>query len=906
MTDTGTRPKFAPLNGSQQDEANFMRDTRIVLPTFTNPSPRRMLAVATIMLGILGGTALSDAAGNRPRMSWMLPTDAPATEVVEDTVPGSNTIVDLITTEGGGGVWAATGQGASHFTFSRNNWQTFNSEDGLGSDEIPAMHVMGEEVWVATSHSQVYEKQLVPTGDGLFRSTNDGLTWTDVSPDLNQASAPFMLCYDIVPFRDGMVAACFAGGLVVTIDGGQTWTNIFASTADQSDFENRTFARLSNRYFSAVVDPTVPDSLALYAGSAEGIAKFIFLDSALKVTGIDFRDLWVDGSRILAGSEAGVSRTLTRGTTWRSFYEENGLPTNNVSAIHASGGSIMVGVDDTPGGAGAGLAFSSDSGATWVGRPAARAIGEGRGVRSILRAAGAWWAACQAGGLIRSTDDGVTWNSVTPDSAHAENLRDFEAPLFTTNYVNSLAALTDGDSTTLWAGTDGGVIIYRIVGEAYPESAEIVVVDEAGSMTTRVAGVFHQASPVAGDLVWALCVPGGSVTTGDPGHAVSEDGGHTWIVANSILSFERAAFVNSQYYLVGASGLRQGTYPDIDAADMTTVAGFQTLVTNNRIGTELRDVIVETINVDGNPTLSGMWVASDSGLAFSLNAGADWGVIFSNPDPYEWDRLQRTKYGGRDTLDTEKFLSISGDFITALGFQSLAGLRVIWAGTQSTSTGHKNGISRSENGGLSWTVPVTGHRVWNFEFDGQQVWAASSEGLLHSPDGGGTWDTLMHFVDPSSGAVIDSQTEVFSVTVVGDEVWVGTENGLAVLDRANPETVLRVRRTFEAIGEDAPSGEGGAYATPVPFSPDFHPDGLRFHYKPPVTGPVTITIYDFSNRVVKVVTKGAERLADVEYHEADIWDGRNSKGDFVAVGTYVFTIEYSNGDVHWGKLAVLP
>lgn len=868
---------------------------------------RRAIRTAGIvaLILILGpGAALAGSGGGR--MTWVLPSDGVKAEFVTDTVPGSNTIVDLVRANGGNSVWAATGRGASHFSFGRNNWRLYSSSDGLGSDEVPALQVLGDEVWVANSHSQVFQRQSIPTGDGIYKSLNEGQTWVDISPGNGQASSPFMLCYDFAPFRSGVLGACFAGGLILSADGGQSWKNVFASPLDQADFESRTFVRLSNRYFSLAVDPMVPESLAVYAGSAEGIAKFVHLDSALKVTGVDFRAVWNDGSRILAGSEGGISRTLTRGSTWRSFYRKNGLPTNNVSAIHAVGGAIMIGVDSIPGVVGAGLAFSSDSGATWTGRAPVQALGSQRGVRRIIHAAGAWWAACRGGGLIRSTDNGVSWSSVSPDSAHAEDLRNNPLPLLATNRVNALAALADGDSTTLWAGTDAGVIIYRIAGDSLPARADIVPIDPGGAMTTRVAGVFYHDSPTDGDVIWALCVPGGSVTSGNPGHAVSLDGGYSWRVANSILSFESAEFFNNQFYLAGASGLRQGVYPDIDAASMSTISGFQTLVTNNRIGTILRDLILETVIIDGVPSVSGMWVASDSGLALSLDAGVTWGVVFSNPDPYEFDLISRTIYRGRDTSDTEKFVSISGNFVTALGFQTVAGKRVIWAGTQTTAAGHRNGISRTENGGLTWTVPVIGHRAWNFDFDGANVWVATSEGLLHSSDGGTAWDTLKHFVDPSSGAFIDSQTEIFSVRVVGGEVWVGTEDGLAVLDKNNPETVLRVRRSFQSIGSQPVSGEGGAYATPVPFSPDFHPNGLRFHYKPPVDGPVTITIWDFSNRVVKVIADGAQRSAGVEYHESDIWDGRNGKGDFVAVGSYFFTVEYANGNVHWGKLAVIP
>ncbi len=81
---------------------------------------------------------------------------------------------------------------------------------------------------------------------------------------------------------------------------------------------------------------------------------------------------------------------------------------------------------------------------------------------------------------------------------------------------------------------------------------------------------------------------------------------------------------------------------------------------------------------------------------------------------------------------------------------------------------------------------------------------------------------------------------------------------------------------------------------------------MRFHYIPPVSGSVSIKIYDYANNLVKTVTDGAQREADQQYDESDIWDGRNGAGDVVAVGTYFFVIEYSGGDTHWGKLVVIP
>jgi hypothetical protein len=151
---------------------------------------------------------------------------------------------------------------------------------------------------------------------------------------------------------------------------------------------------------------------------------------------------------------------------------------------------------------------------------------------------------------------------------------------------------------------------------------------------------------------------------------------------------------------------------------------------------------------------------------------------------------------------------------------------------------------------------------------------------------------------------MDSSIEYFAVEIVGNEVWAGTENGTVVLDRNG--NLISVRRSFKEVTTSDAGGEGGAYATPVPFSPNISAGGIRFHYTPPVSGPVTITVYDYANNVVKTVTDGAHRDADRQYDESDIWDGRNGAGDVVAVGTYFFVIEYSGGETHWGKLVVIP
>src|SRR3972149_290344 len=179
---------------------------------------RGLLPVLSILLicvphmAAVAASAPTASVPATPRMA-LLPAGVSSVDIATDTVPGSNNIVDLVL--GPPGVWAATGGGVSRYSLSEGTWETFTGANGLAGSEGPAVQVFGDQVWVSTSHSQVIQEQPVPWGDGLFMSTDGGLSWVNITPDSGQASGPFMLAYDIAAFHGNdtiVVAACFAGG----------------------------------------------------------------------------------------------------------------------------------------------------------------------------------------------------------------------------------------------------------------------------------------------------------------------------------------------------------------------------------------------------------------------------------------------------------------------------------------------------------------------------------------------------------------------------------------------------------------------------------------------------------------------------------------------------------------------
>ena len=66
---------------------------------------------------------------------------------------------------------------------------------------------------------------------------------------------------------------------------------------------------------------------------------------------------------------------------------------------------------------------------------------------------------------------------------------------------------------------------------------------------------------------------------------------------------------------------------------------------------------------------------------------------------------------------------------------------------------------------------------------------------------------------------------------------------------------------------------------------------------------MTIRIYDFSGRLVKILLDRIHRDANSNYQEP--WDGCDGNGNIVSNGVYFYIIETSNGDEALGKVMVL-
>jgi asparagine synthase (glutamine-hydrolysing) len=138
---------------------------------------------------------------------------------------------------------------------------------------------------------------------------------------------------------------------------------------------------------------------------------------------------------------------------------------------------------------------------------------------------------------------------------------------------------------------------------------------------------------------------------------------------------------------------------------------------------------------------------------------------------------------------------------------------------------------------------------------------------------------------------------------VGFEEFAGGPDGLAATN--NEGATWQIQRGSVPAGEN---GESRTYAYPNPFSPfrhnQFGGDGfVRFQYQTTKATQVTIKVFDFAMDLVAEIVSNKSRSLPGNY--AEIWNGKNYRGDLVANGVYFYRVELAGDGVLWGKVMVL-
>jgi photosystem II stability/assembly factor-like uncharacterized protein len=162
---------------------------------------------------------------------------------------------------------------------------------------------------------------LTGPGGGLYRSTDSGATWTQLTGNGLPEGDWGRVGVAVAPDGKRVYALLEAGrksGLYRSDDGGNTWT---LANGDP---------RITSRgwYFMGItIDPNNPDviympNIALYRSEDGGKTISIVRGAP---GGDDYHQLWVDpknSAHLVLGTDQGTTVSLNRGQTWSSWYNQ--------------------------------------------------------------------------------------------------------------------------------------------------------------------------------------------------------------------------------------------------------------------------------------------------------------------------------------------------------------------------------------------------------------------------------------------------------------------------------------------------------------------------------------------------------------------------------------------------------
>lgn len=561
---------------------------------------------------------------------------------------------------------------------------------------------------------------------GVYRSTNNGATWTPASFGFASAAGTVVtdprnagVAYAVQASPSGGVAGGDPYFLKKTTNGGRSWL----------EARDQTITSLGD---TVAVDPSSPQivyvgGLKLYRSSNGGTSwtelTFPYECQLVTVDPVNSSVYCAAYDRSASGGAAhkGVYKSINGGDSWAPV--NTGLGQGNIGALIATPVAVFVAVNII--GTGNRLFRSDNGGGNWTevtSNPFALAHAPSNPQRMYLSQG--------ASGVAVSNSAGASFGTAVTVG----------------DVVQALAVDPTNPDLVFAAGRDNGVYVSTNGGASWSLAS-------VGIATRRIRSVAMSPG-----------IPGTVVATADDGVYQTTNGGTSWsrvTTSTGVLKFHPTA--TARVYLCGTSLSLSLDSGATFVASGATGTGCQQLVFDGAtfFAAGQPGGLRKSINSGGQWDVTGL--AGDAAFGVALAGNASTVVVASGSG------ISRSTNGGTSFTEITNDLASSLLADPAMPSRIIAGLGCGTATGGAESTG---GFRVSTDGGATFGNVIDGPCVSELTSNGTAIFAAARPRSAVSTDGGATWLSL--------GEGVPTGVEVLSATASADgkTIYFGTTAGL--------------------------------------------------------------------------------------------------------------------------------
>lgn len=326
------------------------------------------------------------------------------------------------------------------------------------------------------------------TNEGVFRSTNEGASWTALNTGLGTLSARALA---IDPAASAKMFLGTSGGIYKSVDSGATWATSSSGLSYLTDIK------------ATAVEAAHPTNI-YGGGSGSGAFKSDNSGVSWSIANSGLGNATLNAllplaSHLYAGTNNGVFRTSYDPISWSAI--NTNLPLLNVQALAFDSTASTIYAATSNGIYKTNVGAINWSATTTLGNPDVRAVAIDIDTENEPPQPSVVYAGTAGGGIFKSANAGLSWTAVN------EGL--------TNTTVFALAA-NSGDPANLYAGTSDGLFKSTNEGISWVRIGNAFSVSDIRALTV---------APTESSLIFAGTSTGGAY--------LSSNGGDSWLPINT-------------------------------------------------------------------------------------------------------------------------------------------------------------------------------------------------------------------------------------------------------------------------------------------------------------------------------------------------------------------------------------